>query len=293
MKKLSFIKSIGSFFFFAFFVLLVSCGNSPNSPKDFSYTKTDDGTGIKITAYVGKKKNVIIPAMIENLPVKEVEAFDNFDQEGSYYSTLLERKVKTKWNSFIKKVVFPDSVETIPFFCGEPIIGYGGFYTALEYVKLPASLKQGHIFVPYEPGKEDEIYIYDPKTKEKLPNRAKEFGMDFSYLKSLKTIVIPEGIKYIDNLQGTSLKSIELPSTIRFIGYSAFVSSYGSNPVKTLTSVTVPDSVQNICFSANDYNGMFSWDITDEPKINNCFLGTSLDLKTQDKLKSLGYNGSF
>lgn len=75
--------------------------------------------------------------------------------------------------------------------------------------------------------------------------------------------------------------------------FKGWVYLWGLNPVKTLTSVIVPDSVQSICFSANEYDAVISWKIEYEEEVNNCFKGTSLDLKTQDKLKSLGYNGSF
>ncbi|MCR5725785.1 MAG: hypothetical protein K6G80_11945 [Treponema sp.] len=92
--------------------LLVSCADKPNSSKDFAYTKTDDGNEIRITAYLAKKKNVIIPETIEGLPVKEVVSFDNFSKSGLYYSKVFKKRLTANWNTFIKKVVFPNSYVT-------------------------------------------------------------------------------------------------------------------------------------------------------------------------------------
>lgn len=33
-----------------------------NPSSDFKYTMTDDGAGVKITAYIGKSPKIIIPA---------------------------------------------------------------------------------------------------------------------------------------------------------------------------------------------------------------------------------------
>ena len=42
---------------------------------------TDDGAGVKITAYIGTSLKIIIPAEIEGLPVLEVEALAECDHE--------------------------------------------------------------------------------------------------------------------------------------------------------------------------------------------------------------------
>ena len=86
--------------------------------------------------------------------------------------------------------------------------------------------------------------------------------------------------------------SVSLPSTIRFVGYSAFAERYGDYPCKTLSSITIPDSVSRICFSANAYTNS-SWNPTDVPEQNNCFAGTNFNLATQNKLRQLGYDGEF
>ena len=42
--------------------------------SEFTYTKTSDGTGMVITGYLGNSTSVVVPARINNLPVKEIGA---------------------------------------------------------------------------------------------------------------------------------------------------------------------------------------------------------------------------
>jgi hypothetical protein len=48
-----------------------------NSPEDFRTALTEDSTGVVITKYIGKSRNVRVPAVIQGLPVKVIgeEAF--------------------------------------------------------------------------------------------------------------------------------------------------------------------------------------------------------------------------
>ena len=84
-----------------------------------------------------------------------------------------------------------------------------------------------------------------------------------------------------------------MPLTIRFVGYNAFANPYKDYSCKVLSSIIIPHSASRICFSANKYNGMFSWDVTDELEQNDCFMGTKFNLARQEKLRQLGYDGEF
>lgn len=106
--------------FFMMFICAVHCviAEEPNSEDDFVVELTSDMEGARIIKYVGKSPNVIIPDMIQGLPVLEV---------GDFFCGLNGAKK----NKTIKRIVFPDTVRAIG--------GLSG-YEALESVVLPESL---------------------------------------------------------------------------------------------------------------------------------------------------------
>jgi len=121
-----------------------SVGNA-NPISDFSYGLTKDGTGVIINNYTGKGGKVVIPAIIENLPVKEI-----------YGSTSGSGAFRDK--ETVTSIVVPDSVEVIGMnaFCGMDeltqvtlpnglkIIPHNAFIACIKLTKvnLPSSLEQ-------------------------------------------------------------------------------------------------------------------------------------------------------
>jgi len=73
-------------------------GGSGSKAPDFGYVMTEDGTGIKITYYTGEGGKVVIPAKIENFPVKEIG--EDFPFLGINRNT-------------VTSIVIPDSMEKI------------------------------------------------------------------------------------------------------------------------------------------------------------------------------------
>lgn len=237
----------------------VSCGgDKPLPEKDFSYSMSDDGTGVKITKYNGKATKLIIPETIEGLPVVEVEHLVDRDTEtGEVVENILGELVDEHVNDKVTKVVFPDTVRKIPSFYK---------FVALESVKLPASLVE-----------EDTYNTVFPGTDESL----KLCGFNFQYCKNLKELIIPEGITVIDCLGNCGLETLTLPSTIKEIKEMAF------DGCSNLKELIIPDTIESICFKED--NRFVSFAI----EYNYSFRGTNLDLETQGKLKQMGYNGSF
>ena len=226
-----------------------------NPASDFRYTLTDDGAGVKITEYIGKSSKIIIPAEIEGLPVLEVEKLATRDHEygNLFWNSALGEYVYPKNNVTITHIVFPDSVRSTV---------YGGWtglslsdFDALEYVKLPAGIN-----LQIESWEMPESYL-----------------LDLSNCDKLKTVIIPEGSKYIPKLSGcTALESISFPSTIEYVSQAAFAEC------SNLKEITIPDNVEKISFAFYDWI-----------ESHNQFVGTNLNLSTQSKLKQLGYTGQF
>ena len=100
-----------------------------------------DGAGVKITAYIGKSPKIIIPAEIEGLPVLEVEALVECDhEEDEYWNDIFAKWVQVKNNITITHIVFPDSVRKTGGDYEDRLILDN--FDALEYVKLPAGIKE-------------------------------------------------------------------------------------------------------------------------------------------------------
>lgn len=239
---------------------------TPNSEKDFKYTLTEDGTGVCITEYIGTGAKIIIPETIEGLPVKEVTglAVKNHEYGEKYWSDLYGKWVSPKENITITHISFPDTVEKsdIPL----------SSFNALVYLKISAGLKQF--------GKENpwDNEVFDGKTNKEVFKQ--KYGI-YENCKKLKTVILPEGVTYVDGFNGCeSLEKIELPSTVNRFGDFAF------RNCKNLSEVVIPESVTACTFGTRQ-------GYTDFIDPSYAFEGTNLNLTTQAKIKSLGYEGKF
>jgi len=125
------------------------CGRKGGKPGDFIYKLNEEGNGIVITDYAGAGGKVIIPAMIDNLPVVEIgeNAFrgsggevDNPRAGDGITSVVIpigvikiDRGAFADCRSLIS-VTMPDTVEEIR------EVAFRGC-TSLVSVNLPAKLK--------------------------------------------------------------------------------------------------------------------------------------------------------
>lgn len=188
-----------------------------NPASDFQYTMTDDGTGVKITKYIGKSPKIIIPATIEDLPVLEVEYLTDKDHEygESYWNSISSEWRRKKNNITITHIVFPDSVRTLGKYSNIIPLDLSDF-DALEYVKLPAGLL------------EPDAY--------------------FGNCDKLKTVIIPKGLKVMPDLTNCiSLESITLPSTICQMG--------DFTGCTNLKEIIIPESITSIVFNYSSFEG--------------------------------------
>jgi len=216
---------------------------------DFQVELTDDGEGVVIIRYIGKVKDVRIPATIQGMPVKEIFTEMSNGPNGAFMG------------KDITSVVIPEGITLIPDFAFSDC-------ASLRSVTLPSTLKsigkyafQGcraltSISLP-KGLTEIDWYAFDSTGLTSLPNPWPAGITDlpnnaFSQTK-LRNIVIPEGIKYIGMSafeHCNELTSVTLPSTIKSIEDGAF------GNCKSLTTVIIPQSVRGLSIGYGNFDDM-------------------------------------
>jgi len=150
--------------------------------SDFSYDLTADGTGIIIKGYTGKGGKVVIPATIENYPVKEIMGKDPYS--GGAFEGAEANKTPNNRDS-ITSIVVPDSVEVIGEFAFSNI-------DELTQVTLPNGLKTLPVGAFGNCGK---------LTKVNLPSSLEQIGcFTFSGCSELTELIIPSSLTKINFL---------------------------------------------------------------------------------------------
>lgn len=128
-----------------------------------------------------------------------------------------------------------------------------------------------------------------------FPNSVREFSCKFYACPNLEVVRLPdsleemeEGLFYDHNNRRSKVKlrSVNLPASLKKISATAFYR------LSTLTEILIPESLTEVEFDGklepdpnHPYGGLLTqtW----------AFLGTNLPLKTQARLKKMGYYGSF
>jgi hypothetical protein len=203
----------------AFALVMAGCGGGSGTMKnakgaapaeDFSYDLSADGNGIKITGYTGNGGKVIIPAVIEDLPVVEIgeRAFLGGRRintnTGKYF-----RETADQPSGLIKSLVVPASVVKIGSMAFLSMAG-------LESVQILGGVKG-------------------------IPNHA-FWGCD-----ALTTVKLPDSIEVIGRAafaSCTTLTSVNLPANLTEIEAVAFA---GCGELKDLT---IPSSISEVKFSS-------------------------------------------
>ncbi len=226
-----------------------------NPATDFTYDLDSEGTGIIITKYIGKSSKVVIPYIIEDLPVVEVgeNVFDSFWREGDA----------------IKSIIFPDSVHTIGKDCCKDC-------DMLEIVTLPKILKKIPESMFFSCNSLKTIII--PETVEEIDNCA--------FLGSgIESINIPDSVIIIGYAVFSlcrELKTVSIGSGIKLIWEEAF------KDCSSLTAVNI--NVEHLSTDNHYYNGETYYGGYGK----NVFLGcSSLSIKEKQKLRKTGYKDRF
>jgi len=209
-------------------------GTEYNSEADFEVKIIDDGEGIEIVKYVGKRQDVRIPPTIQNMPVTSIG--DRAFRDGAIGDKPFERKYLTsvtiphgvtsigEWafsGNKLTSATIPDSVTFI-----------GG--SAFENNKLTSVIIPPGLTVINR-----RIFMNNQLTDVTIPYGVKSIEHAAFGKNQLISVTIPPGVTYICNgaFRQNHLTSIVIPDGVRSINILAFTNN-------RLTSITLGANVR-------------------------------------------------
>jgi len=263
--------------FVALLIVTMSCF-AANPEQDFNYTLADDGESIVITGFKNNLAIYEIPSEIEEIPVSAV------DVEFLGFSDVPEILIKLP--NVLKKFYLTQIYSR-----STPLshITIDGLPVNLEkckiiaqknrknpesfYITLKGSIQQlsqvTEIIIEYVDLEEKSIFVR--KEWQNIEYHPIQAMYSFENT-NIEEVVFEDGLQIVDGFaRCPKLKKVTFPSTVKKIGDDAFIFC------TQLSEVIIPDSVERIDFSYGRQN----------------FDGSSIPLKTQVKLRKLGYQGSF
>lgn len=210
----------------------------PNSEDDFEFSVNDDFTEITITGYTGTRKDVVIPASIQDVPVVRIKSY-------AFTERYKDNPAK------ITSVVIPEGVKEI---CDRVWQGTEGAFAGcsnLQSVTLPAGIYIGEASFSYCRSLETVVLgenstigtaAFESCSSLKsidIPKVCTLKSGAFKDCENLEAIVLPEDLKIIPDECFSfckKLAGVTFPSTLKAIGSKAF---YGC----PIPSVDVPEGV--------------------------------------------------
>ena len=250
------------------------------------YYSINSNNEVLISDYFGYDQNVILPEMVEGLPVTGL-GNQSFDRRKWIQRVTLPETVETIgfaafYNSSLTEILLPDNLTTIDARAFEA--------TQLEEIDIPNGVKA------IENGTFKDCYHLEDVTLPKkltsigdnafencsltsisFPTKLKSIGTYAFAANQLREVVIPDGVETIDEYafrDNASLTSVELPSTLENIENGAFcvcalekidipkgVISIGTAAFSSnaLTEVSLPSTLETIgssAFAANQLTKM-------------------------------------
>ena len=253
-----------------------------NSEKDFNYKIADDGESIAITGFKNNLALYDIPNEIEEIPVSSVILQESLGYSKSGFSDTTEITIK-----------LPDGLKQFTLLQRQ-----GGVKGHIIIEQLPSTLEKCDIRTQQDKKDPKHFYIslkgsinqLDKLTEfkaeyidfeEKKVTVRKEWQYKISAYAEAKytfqgsnveEVLFEDGLEIVTEFRNcNNLKKATLPATVQKIDFYAF--SFCSS----LSEIVIPDELTEI--KAFDGNQIFD--------------GTAIALKTQVKLRKLGYKGKF
>ena len=225
--------------------------------NDYKYYFVEDekeNIYVRITKYIGTKRDVVIPSVIGGHPVKEIdeEAFSEFNEITDIDGNPIEQPIG------ITSLVIPEGVEKIGSlaFCG---------CAKLKSIKFPSTLKDVGEALFYWKNYSNTIYgSLNPLSAETVEFPSEQAYLDFVKMsgdslqynlpsqnpykliiggKELNKFELADGVTSVPNYLFYNCKSIEsvtLPDGLETVGKYSF---YGCSALK---SINIPASVEDI-----------------------------------------------
>jgi hypothetical protein len=228
--------------------------NAKATKEDAFEVELTNNNTVRIKRYIGKDKQVVIPATIQGMPVTDIGIMS---REGGTSSGVFSEGLIGGLG--LTSVVIPEGVT---------LIGEDAFdgCTKLTSVTLPSTLTaigegafrncgMKKIVIPDSVTKfGDRAFQYASLEEVTLPKGLKVIPVGMFEGAKFVTLNIPEGVEYICDdafRECTKLTNVTLPSTIKKFGgtYHGMASGSGYGPFaecENLTKVTVPDKCYKI-----------------------------------------------
>lgn len=263
--------------FFGFFVITL-CTFAANSEQDFKYKLSNAGDSIVITGLKNTLEVYDIPSEIEGIPVSEVDIeFLGFSSvpdiliklpNGLKQFSLTQIYSRGTPLSHLTVDALPATLEKCKILAQQNRKNAEVFYISLKgSIQQLTQVKE--IRIEYVDFEQKSIIV--KKEWQNVEYRPFEAMYSFNNT-NIEEVLFEDGLQIVDGFQRClKLKRVTLPTSVTKIGDNAFIFC------SQLLEVGIPDSVEKIDFSYGRQN----------------FDGTSIPLKTQVKLRKLGYQGKF
>ena len=268
---------------FVVLTLTAALSFAVNTKKDFYFKISDDAESIIITGFKNNLKAYDIPAAIEDVPVSAVETeFLGFPDVKEISLSLPEG---------LKKF------SLIQIYSGKPLshITINGLPSSLERCNIESWIgytnTQPCFFITLKGSLDNlpnlkKLVITDVEFEHKVITVKKEWaqrggyseGLDYDFCGSdIEEIIFEEGCQFIGGCRGCKkLRRASIPSTATTIGGRGFIFC------TSLSELIIPESLVHISF-------IDSYMVS----ANEVFRETALPIKTQVRLRKMGYSGSF